>query len=527
MAIGHLHMVPLSRSAGRSATAAAAYRACALVRDERTGEVFDYRRKRSLTSAQIVMPDGSTVDRSELWNAVERSERRVNSVVAREIVVALPVEFEAEPLKSQRVNERLVRLFSTYLAQKHGVAVDACIHKPDKKEGLNWHCHLMISTRRVERDEAGAIRLGDKTRELDHRPTGQKAITEWRTKWEQLVNASLMAHDIDASIDLRSLKDQGIEREPNPHLGPKRSAELAALAREEREVRRQLRTLMLDRSRAKVEETGQEIRLQRRPAKIEEKAPERPPMVYPTPQPEPIRIPEPVPPQRTRYWEPKKPVPATEQHPVPAAAAVTPAPARTSTPALAPTPVPTTPAPVVPPRPRLDLAAQMREAAAQRRPAEPAKPAPALEEAPAPAPTATVTPRQDAPPRAAAPPEVPAALRAEPVQPEQTAPARNGPIPISPFQNRKGEPRDPTFVLAASTILHAHDTGNAPLLRAATRLLAAVIDRTFKIAELAAGQLIAWGRENSRAGLPRPIQTPEACLDRAQNIQRNRGGRGL
>lgn len=507
MAIASYDMSTIKRSDGRCATAAAAYIACCLIEDRTTGEVFDYRRKGGLSFDFTVLPDGNPVDRADLWNAAEEAETRHNSVVARTIIIALP--HEADDFERQL----LVSDHARYLAKRHGVAVDVAIHEPPREgDERNWHAHFLFTTRKVEIDAEGRIKLGAKTRELDVPRTGGPALEEMRQVWGDSVNARLKRKGV--SLSMKSLKAQGLDRQAGTHDGPA----LTALRRKELRLRKERRKLYITDD----PERRRELLRFRKLAKAPTRAP-----VMPMPE----KTPEPVPPQRTRYWEPMKPPRSRrdEPQPAPPPATATPAPVRASTPAPAPapTPAPAIPAPTAPVRPRLDLAAQMREMAARPRPAEPAKPAPALEEAPAPAPTATVTPRQDAPPRAAAPPEVPAALRAEPVQPEQTAPARNGPIPISPFQNRKGERREPAFVLAASTILHAHDTGNVPLLRAATRLLATVIGKTFQIAELAAGQLMAWGRKNSRAGLPRPLQTPEACLERAQSIQRNRGGRGL
>ena len=98
MAIYHLSVKPISRSAGRSATAAAAYRAGELgapIVDERTGDVHDYTRKRGVLSADIVLPDGApswAQDRPRLWNAAELAEKRKDACVAREYEVALPAE---------------------------------------------------------------------------------------------------------------------------------------------------------------------------------------------------------------------------------------------------------------------------------------------------------------------------------------------------------------------------------------------------------------------------------------------------
>ncbi|RYG99272.1 MAG: conjugal transfer protein TraA, partial [Alphaproteobacteria bacterium] len=56
MASYHSTVKTFSRSAGRSATAAAAYRAGISITDERTGEVHDYTRKGGVLSSDLVLP---------------------------------------------------------------------------------------------------------------------------------------------------------------------------------------------------------------------------------------------------------------------------------------------------------------------------------------------------------------------------------------------------------------------------------------------------------------------------------------
>lgn len=94
MAIFHLNAKIIARSAGRSATASAAYRAGEKITDERTGLVFDYTRKREVSYRQIFVPSGSpewATDRTRLWNEAEKAEARKDAQVAREIEVALPI----------------------------------------------------------------------------------------------------------------------------------------------------------------------------------------------------------------------------------------------------------------------------------------------------------------------------------------------------------------------------------------------------------------------------------------------------
>ena len=129
MAIYHLSVKAVSRSAGRSATAAAAYRSGCKIRDERIGEIFDYTRRRGVESTDLILPHGSpawATDRAKLWNAAELAEKRKDSCVAREFEVALPSEL------SPAERRRLALDFATEMANEEGCAVDVAIHAPGR-----------------------------------------------------------------------------------------------------------------------------------------------------------------------------------------------------------------------------------------------------------------------------------------------------------------------------------------------------------------------------------------------------------
>ena len=213
MAIYHLSVKTISRSAGRSATAAAAYRAGVEITDERTGEIHDYTRKGGVESAAIILPDDAPEwarDRAQLWNAAEQSEKRKNSTVAREFEIALPSEL------SPAEREKLAHDFARELVKRHGCAADVAIHAPGKEgDNRNHHAHILLSTRRLEADG-----FGEKTRELDSAKTGAAIITEWRERFAQLQNERLREAGHSVQVDHRSLEAQGIDREPTQHLGP-------------------------------------------------------------------------------------------------------------------------------------------------------------------------------------------------------------------------------------------------------------------------------------------------------------------
>jgi hypothetical protein len=94
MASYHLSVKTIKRSAGRSATAAAAYRSASVIECDREGRMHDYTAKRGVEACFILAPDDApswAQDRAALWNAAEARETRSNSVTAREWELALAV----------------------------------------------------------------------------------------------------------------------------------------------------------------------------------------------------------------------------------------------------------------------------------------------------------------------------------------------------------------------------------------------------------------------------------------------------
>ena len=220
MAIYHLAAKAVSRSAGRSATAAAAYRAAECIEDERTGRQHDYTRKRGVEYTEIVVPDGQPgPDRATLWNLAETAERRKDACVAREIEIALPSEITTEQRHALAVG------FARTLATERGCAVDVCIHAPSKDgDERNHHAHLLMSTRTVRRLESGAIVLGAKC-EQERAGRDRKAdLAAIRERWAAMCNAALQYAGHEARVDHRTLKAQGIDREPTQHMGPTATA---------------------------------------------------------------------------------------------------------------------------------------------------------------------------------------------------------------------------------------------------------------------------------------------------------------
>lgn len=215
MAIYHLSVKTVSRSAGRSATAAAAYRAGVELVCKSTGVIHDYTRKGGVVATTIVAPLDApkwATDRTELWNRAEEAEKRKNSTVAREFEVALPEELTPAERKRLAVN------FAAALVKRHGFVADVAIHAPGKDgDDRNHHAHILVTTRRI-----GADGFGAKTRELDEKKS--KEVEGWRKCWAEMTNDALERAGHGVRVDHRSLEAQGIERLPTFHLGPKATA---------------------------------------------------------------------------------------------------------------------------------------------------------------------------------------------------------------------------------------------------------------------------------------------------------------
>ena len=146
MAIYHLEAKIVSRGTGRSAVAAAAYMSCSKILNDYDGVLHDFTRKRGLVWEQTFLPENAPpewVDRSILWNAVEENEKTKDSRLAREFVVALPIEMGKEEWI-----ELLTEFIQTQFVSD-GMCADAAIHDTD---GHNPHAHILLTVRPLNPD---------------------------------------------------------------------------------------------------------------------------------------------------------------------------------------------------------------------------------------------------------------------------------------------------------------------------------------------------------------------------------------
>ena len=147
MAIYHLEAKVVSRGAGRSAVAASAYLSCSRLYNDYDGIQHDYTKKQGLVWQEVFLPEYAPQewnDREQLWNAVEEVETAKDSRLAREFVVALPIELS---------REEQVELLQEFIREQFvsdGMCADAAIHDTD---GHNPHAHILLTVRPL--DEQG------------------------------------------------------------------------------------------------------------------------------------------------------------------------------------------------------------------------------------------------------------------------------------------------------------------------------------------------------------------------------------
>ena len=238
MAIYHLSIKIISRGKGRSAVAAAAYRAGEIITNEYDGITHDYTRKGGVVHTEILLPEHALseyTDRAVLWNAVERIEKNKNAQLAREIELALPVELSRER------NISLVREYAKRHFVETGMCADVCIHD---KGGGNPHAHIMLTLRPFEQGgEWGAKSrkeyLLDKNGERTRLKSGefktrkvemvdwneQTKAEEWRAAWADAVNVALERQGLEERVDHRSFFLAGEGRNPCRSFGRSRRAD--------------------------------------------------------------------------------------------------------------------------------------------------------------------------------------------------------------------------------------------------------------------------------------------------------------
>ena len=300
MAIYHLEAKVVSRGAGRSAVAASAYLSCSRLYNDYDGIQHDYTKKQGLVWQEVFLPEYAPQewrDREKLWNAVEEVETAKDSRLAREFVVALPMELN---------REQQIELLQNFIHEQfvaEGMCADAAIHDTD---GHNSHAHILLTVRpldgqghwqyKTEKEylcmkngeergftaaefklaqnegwekqypykvgkkkvymtpsiaEAQGLVRADKhpksTRygrqnPISERWNSEEQLVEWRKAWADVSNRYLERYGHDERIDHRSNAARGLDEIPTIHEGVTAQAlERKGVISDRCEINRQIR----------------------------------------------------------------------------------------------------------------------------------------------------------------------------------------------------------------------------------------------------------------------------------------------
>ena len=224
MAIYHCSTKTVNRSSGRTAVASSAYRSGEKLKDGRTGLTHDFTRKDGVSHSEIISNLDIKIDRNELWNLAEKIENRKDARTAREWVIALPDELDAEQRKD------LAKDFARSLVDRYDVIADLAIHQPSKGgNDKNHHAHIMLTTRKAELDTDNKLTLTTKAdielsntkRKSLEMGTTQEDIKQIRETWADLANTALERAGYREKIDHRSYADQNNGLQATIHEGSK------------------------------------------------------------------------------------------------------------------------------------------------------------------------------------------------------------------------------------------------------------------------------------------------------------------
>ena len=321
MAIYHFEAKVISRGAGRSAVAAAAYMSCSQILNDYDGVQHDYTRKQGLVWQRVFLPEYAPVewmDRAVLWNAVEENEKTKDSRLAREFVAALPVDLN---------RDEWIALLTEFIQRQFvadGMCADVCIHDTD---GHNPHAHIMLTVRPLDErgrwqyktekeylcvkdgEERGFTAAEFKVARADGwekqypymvgkekvymapseaethgyervskypkstkygrqnpisaRWNSDEQLNLWRAAWADAVNLCLEQKGLDERIDHRSHAERGLDEQPTIHEGvAARALEKKGLTSDRCEINRQIKAdnALLRELKAQVRKLMQTVR---------------------------------------------------------------------------------------------------------------------------------------------------------------------------------------------------------------------------------------------------------------------------
>lgn len=209
----------------QSVVASASYRSGEALYSERDEEVKNFRTRGVTPETFILSPDHApewSQDREKLWNEVERKEKAWNAQLAREILIALPLD-----LNHDQQNE-LVQRFVQSTFVNEGMVADVAIHR-DKEH--NPHAHILLTVRpfhedgswgekkrrEYERDAQGEIKRTQDGKKIFQTVSStdwnnRETLVKWRLVYADMMNDAFLENNINQRVSALSFENQGLEK---------------------------------------------------------------------------------------------------------------------------------------------------------------------------------------------------------------------------------------------------------------------------------------------------------------------------
>ena len=165
------------------------------------GAHIDYISRKKACSRLLGERMPTTAGKAKSWLQEQEDGDRKNARVVDKLMLALPIEL------SPKQHHALVADFAER-ATKGKASWLAAFHDKGKDQN-NPHCHLVLRDRDVSTGKRVML------------TTENGSTQAFRDLWEQVANEHLRGAGESARIDRRTLKAQGIEREPSIHEGVK------------------------------------------------------------------------------------------------------------------------------------------------------------------------------------------------------------------------------------------------------------------------------------------------------------------
>lgn len=233
MAIQFARIEIVGRSSGGSACCKGAYNARDKVKDEQTGITYNFQNKKDNVYHAVLLPehaDKKFSSVSKLMNEIEKCEKRKDSQLLKDIVLALPDDKELTLEDRINITHLLIEKRGWV---KEGLGVQVDIHKPHDDE-KNWHAHLLVTTRRFTED---GLTFGLKATDLnpEFKKSGNRAfaVPEADQIHEDLRD---IVNDYFKMLGLENRVD-AISQLPQEHIGPVRMRSILNQAAERNEAK--------------------------------------------------------------------------------------------------------------------------------------------------------------------------------------------------------------------------------------------------------------------------------------------------